>query len=75
MLFLRIKSLHSGVDQLVGTPGRLSDLISKPDRFSGQSILSLSLVHYVVLDEADMMLELGFEHQAPCFEPLGSTRR
>eukprot|EP00913_Durusdinium_trenchii_P032507 g30433.t1 len=59
----RIKSLHFGVDQLICTPGRLDDLVSKPDKFTGQSILSLSMVHYVVLDEADCMLDLGFEPQ------------
>ena len=51
------------MDHVIGTPGRLQDLVLKPDRFSGQRILSLSMVHFVVLDEADMMLELGFEHQ------------
>ncbi|CAK9035182.1 ATP-dependent RNA helicase-like protein DB10, partial [Durusdinium trenchii] len=59
----QIKSLHFGVDQLICTPGRLDDLVSKPDKFTGQSILSLSMVHYVVLDEADCMLDLGFEPQ------------
>lgn len=58
-----MKSLDQGVDLIVATPGRLDDLVSQPDRFTGRDILSLSMVHYVVLDEADCMLELGFEHQ------------
>ncbi|CAE7819329.1 unnamed protein product [Symbiodinium sp. CCMP2592] len=59
----QVKSLDKGVDLIVATPGRLDDLVSQPDRFTGREILSLSMVHYVVLDEADCMLELGFEHQ------------
>ncbi|RPJ43159.1 MAG: DEAD/DEAH box helicase, partial [Chloroflexi bacterium] len=42
-----------GVDIVVGTPGRLLDLIR-------QKILDLSQVRYLVLDEADEMLDMGF---------------
>lgn len=59
----QIKSLDFGVDLLICTPGRLHDLVNKPDKYTGQSILSLSMVHFLVLDEADCLLELGFEHQ------------
>ncbi|MDH5606293.1 MAG: DEAD/DEAH box helicase [Anaerolineae bacterium] len=45
--------LKSGVDILVGTPGRLLDLIR-------QKVLDLSAVRTVVLDEADEMLSMGF---------------
>jgi ATP-dependent RNA helicase DeaD len=41
------------MDIVVGTPGRLLDLINK-------KILDLSEVRYLVLDEADEMLEMGF---------------
>jgi len=47
------KRLKNGVDIIVGTPGRLLDLIR-------QGILDLSGVHTVVLDEADEMLSMGF---------------
>ncbi|WP_238314199.1 DEAD/DEAH box helicase [Methylobacterium crusticola] len=47
--------LAGGVDVLVATPGRLLDLI---DRRS----LTLEGVEYLVLDEADQMLDLGFIH-------------
>ncbi|KDO23067.1 hypothetical protein SPRG_11914 [Saprolegnia parasitica CBS 223.65] len=47
--------LH-GVDVLVATPGRLRDFVS-----SGH--LGLDKVEIAVLDEADKMLELGFEDQ------------
>ena len=47
------KRLKNGVDIIVGTPGRLLDLIR-------QGILDLSGVRTVVLDEADEMLSMGF---------------
>ena len=46
--------LKQGVHALVATPGRLLSLVR-----SGR--LSLSQVSFVVLDEADRMLDLGFE--------------
>ncbi|OQS06480.1 hypothetical protein THRCLA_01476 [Thraustotheca clavata] len=46
----------TGVDCLVATPGRLKD-------FAGMGLFSLDKVEIVVLDEADKMLELGFEDQ------------
>jgi ATP-dependent RNA helicase DeaD len=49
----QIRSLKRGVQVVVGTPGRLNDLIRK-------NILDLSGVHTVVLDEADEMLSMGF---------------
>lgn len=46
-------SLRRGVDVVVGTPGRMLDLIK-------QGSLDLSCVNTVVLDEADEMLSMGF---------------
>eukprot|EP00930_Biecheleria_cincta_P044159 TRINITY_DN30301_c0_g1_i1.p1 TRINITY_DN30301_c0_g1~~TRINITY_DN30301_c0_g1_i1.p1 ORF type:complete len:653 (-),score=149.36 TRINITY_DN30301_c0_g1_i1:262-2163(-) len=59
----QIKSLDKGVDFIVAAPGRLDDLASKPDKFTGATLISLSMVSYLVLDEADCMLDLGFEPQ------------
>ncbi|WP_246081681.1 DEAD/DEAH box helicase [Nocardioides litoris] len=49
----QLETLESGVDIVVGTPGRLIDLANR-------RALDLSHVHAVVLDEADEMLDLGF---------------
>jgi superfamily II DNA/RNA helicase len=49
----QLDALKSGVDIVVGTPGRLIDLANR-------RALDLSHVHALVLDEADEMLDLGF---------------
>jgi ATP-dependent RNA helicase DeaD len=49
----QIRALKHGVDIVVGTPGRLIDLMQK-------DILDISRVRTVVLDEADEMLSMGF---------------
>ena len=49
----QIEDLKKGADVVVGTPGRLIDL-------HRQRILNLSAISYLVLDEADEMLDLGF---------------
>jgi len=50
---IQTRQLERGVDVVVGTPGRMIDLIN-------QKKLDLSHVRYLVLDEADEMLEMGF---------------
>ncbi|MFF0306630.1 DEAD/DEAH box helicase [Streptosporangium sp. NPDC004379] len=49
----QIEALKQGVDVIVGTPGRLLDLVK-------QKHLDLSQISALVLDEADRMLDLGF---------------
>ena len=45
--------LRSGVDIVVGTPGRLLD-------FSRRRILDLSRIRFLVIDESDRLLDMGF---------------
>ena len=47
------EALEKGVDVLVATPGRLLDHI-------GQGLCRLNRIEYVVMDEADRMLDMGF---------------
>jgi ATP-dependent RNA helicase DeaD len=49
----QIRALTSGVHIVVGTPGRIIDLLER-------RVLNLSSVKIVVLDEADRMLDMGF---------------
>ena len=49
----QINSLRRGVDIVVGTPGRLNDLLDR-------KVLVLNEIKTVVLDEADEMLNMGF---------------
>ena len=50
----QFRNLRNGLDIVVGTPGRLIDLIEK------KKALDLSNLRYLVLDEADEMLSMGF---------------
>ena len=49
----QIRTMKQGVDILVATPGRLLDL-------HNQGVFSLKSVEFLVLDEADRMLDMGF---------------
>ena len=49
----QIRRLKSGVDIVVGTPGRVIDLMNK-------KVLKVNNLDYFVLDEADEMLNMGF---------------
>ncbi|XP_030948169.1 DEAD-box ATP-dependent RNA helicase 5 [Quercus lobata] len=60
----QIASLKSGVDIVIGTPGRLKDLIE-------MGVCCLKEVSFVVLDEADRMLDMGFEQEVRSI--LGQT--
>ncbi len=59
----QIDGLRKGADFLVATPGRLIDLL---DRKAAR----LDQTHYLVLDEADQMLDLGFIHALRRIAPL-----
>ncbi|MDD3301419.1 MAG: DEAD/DEAH box helicase [Patescibacteria group bacterium] len=50
----QIREIRSGAKIVVGTPGRVLDLIKR-------KVLKLQTIRFVVLDEADEMLDLGFK--------------
>ncbi len=52
----QIKALRNGVQIIVATPGRLNDLIKRRK-------VDISAVRYVVFDEADEMLQMGFQDE------------
>ncbi len=52
----QIKALRKGVQVIVATPGRLNDLINRGK-------VDISKVRYAVFDEADEMLQMGFQDE------------
>ncbi len=50
---MQMQKISRGCNILIGTPGRILDLISR-------GVLDLEKVKYLVLDEADIMLDMGF---------------
>jgi ATP-dependent RNA helicase DeaD len=49
----QIRALKGGIDIVVGTPGRILDLLRR-------NVMDLSGINFLVLDEADEMLNMGF---------------
>ena len=64
----QIAQIRKGIDILVATPGRLLDLES-------QGKLSLKRVEFLVLDEADRMLDMGFQRDINKILALLPTKR
>jgi ATP-dependent RNA helicase RhlE len=53
--YSQVKKMAPGVDVLIATPGRLTDLVREGE-------VNLSETRWLVLDEADRMLDMGFIH-------------
>jgi len=64
----QIARLARGTDILVATPGRLIDLIDR-------RAVDLGGTHFLVLDEADQMLDIGFIHALRRIAPLLPRQR
>ncbi|XP_049267519.1 probable ATP-dependent RNA helicase DDX43 [Rhipicephalus sanguineus] len=52
----QIQTVNLGVEIVIATPGRLNDLVMN-------NIIDLKYVTFLILDEADRMLDMGFEPQ------------
>ncbi|KAB2075716.1 hypothetical protein ES319_A07G240500v1 [Gossypium barbadense] len=64
----QLREIERGVDIVVATPGRLNDILE-------MRRVSLQQVSYLVLDEADRMLDMGFEPQIRKIVKEVPTRR
>lgn len=65
----QIKALHKGVDIVVGTPGRIMDLMKRKK-------LIIDHLEFFVLDEADEMLNMGFlEDIETIFKQTNETKQ
>ena len=64
----QIKRLERGTDLLVATPGRLMDLIDR-------KAIRLDETTFLVLDEADQMLDMGFIHALRKLVPMLAKER
>jgi len=53
---VQAREVEKGADVIVGTPGRLTDMVDRGK-------ITLSRVKYLCFDEADRMLDMGFEKQ------------
>ena len=62
------RDLQRGVDVVVGTPGRMIDLMER-------RALDLSEVQFSILDEADQMLSVGFDEDVEkLYQQMPETR-
>lgn len=64
----QIDVLNKGIDILIATPGRLLDLHK-------QNIINLSYIETLVLDEADLMLDMGFIDEVRKIERLCPSQK
>ena len=64
----QVSKIRNGVDILIATPGRLLDL-------ENQRLLSLGYIEILVLDEADRMLDMGFQRDINKVMNLLPTQR
>lgn len=64
----QVEALKEGVDVLITTPGRFLDLYK-------QKHISLDAMHQLVIDEADLMLDMGFLNDVKKIIKLSPTNR
>lgn len=64
----QVEQLKKGIDVLIATPGRLLDL-------NKQGFIDFDDLHYLVLDESDLMLDMGFINDVKKIVKLVPTNR
>lgn len=64
----QVDQLKKGIDVLIATPGRLLDLHK-------QGFIDFDQLHYLVLDESDLMLDMGFINDVRKIVKLVPTNR
>lgn len=64
----QVDALKEGVDIVVATPGRFLDLYK-------QGFISLDQMHHLVIDEADLMLDMGFINDVKKIIKLSPSNR
>ena len=65
---MTIVSVYRGVHIVVATPGRLMDMLDK-------KMMTLDVCRFLVLDEADRMIDMGFEEDVRTIFSYFKVRR
>lgn len=66
-----LKALDKGVQFIIGTPGRIYDLMNRKALTGGGPALQRNNIRVLIMDEADQMLEDKFHEQVMCILDLG----
>jgi len=66
-----LRALDRGAQFIIGTPGRVYDLMTRKAQSGGGPALNRQNIKVLVLDEADQMLEDKFHEQVMCILDLG----
>ena len=66
-----LRALDRGVQFIIGTPGRIYDLMTRKAHSGGGPALPRNNIKVLIMDEADQMLEDKFHEQVMCILDLG----
>ena len=66
-----LRALDKGAQFIIGTPGRIYDLMTRRSQNGGGYALNRANIKVLVMDEADQMLEDKFHEQVMCILDLG----
>ena len=66
-----LRALSSGAQFIIGTPGRIYDLMNRKSYNGSSAALPRNNIRVLIMDEADQMLENKFREQVMCILELG----